>query len=97
MHKVINFIISGILLYLGFLIYNKLKTKNSPTSNLILKALIIIFYIITILVYGLMIWALIEYLKEGNREAVVSILIPFVLLTILGGVNLYFKINNKDL
>ncbi|MET3617734.1 polyferredoxin [Peptoniphilus olsenii] len=96
MHRLISFIVQCIILYLGFLAYKKLKTKNTPLSNLVLKTLKIIFYILIIIVYGLMIWALIEYAKEGNKEAVVSIFIPFALLTIFGGINLYLKITNKD-
>lgn len=96
MKKIIMFIIEAVILILLFSLYEYLKKQDNTVIKVLVKLIQIIFIIIVAGLYVLMIWALVGYLKEGNTKAVISLLIPIVLLTIFTGLNIYLRIKDRD-
>lgn len=91
MKKIIMFIIEAAILILLFSLYEYLKKQDNTVIKVLVKLVQITFIILVIGLYILMIWALVDYIKEGNTKAVISLLIPIALLTIFTVLNIYLR------
>ncbi len=91
MDRFINFLIEMAIFMLLFSFYEYLKKKDTKTTRVIVKIIKIICTVIFAGVYMLMIWGMAQYIKDGNYEPALKIAIPFVILTIFIGINLYLR------
>ena len=70
--------------------------KNNPTLNKVYKIIMVIFWIIAVLVTGLLYWAGYGYFKEGNPSVATKLFVFGILMTVSVGYKIYTLIGNKN-